>query len=81
MLTQLATLKNLVSINLFGTEITDQALTTLANIKSLKEIHLFETKATEAGVSKLMAALPQARIVFQVDFSVGPGKPKAAKKN
>ena len=38
-------------------------------------------KATDAGVSKLMATLPKAKIVYQVDFSVGPEKAKAAKKN
>lgn len=78
---QLAGLQNLTSINLFGCEVSDQALTALANIKSLKEIYLFETKATDAGVSKLMAALPKAKIVYQMDWSAGPGKPRAAKKN
>jgi hypothetical protein len=78
---QLAGLQNLTSINLFGCEVTDQALAALAKIKSLKEIYLFETKATEAGVSKLMAALPKARVVYQVDLSADPEKPKAAKKN
>lgn len=78
---QLAGLQNLASINLFGCEVTDQALAALAKIKSLKEIYLFETKATDAGVNKLMAELPQTRIVYQVDLSAGPEKPKAAKKN
>ena len=78
---QLSTLKNLRSINLFGTEITDRALTTLASINSLKDICLFETNVTAAGVSKLMAALPKAEIVFQVDFTVDTGKPKTPKKD
>lgn len=78
---QLAGLQNLTSINLFGCEVADQALTALANIKSLKAIYLFETKVTDAGVSKLMAALPKAKVVYQVDLSAGPEKPKAAKKN
>lgn len=77
---QLIALKNLISLNLYGTEITDEAVASLSAIKTLKSITIFESKMTEAGVSKIKAALPQADIVFNVDFAVSD-KSEVVKKD
>jgi hypothetical protein len=49
---------SLESLNLFGTEVTDEAIQHLAALKNLKNLNLRRSKVTPAGVEALSKALP-----------------------
>jgi hypothetical protein len=61
-LKELVTLKNLDTLALNATVVTDAGLKELAAIKSLTELSLRETKATVEGVKELQKALPKCKI-------------------
>ena len=52
-LAQLASVNNLVWLNLRGTKITDAGLAHLADIKTLTRLHLEKTAITDAGLAQL----------------------------
>ena len=54
--------KNLRSVNLRGTPVTDACVDTLAGFSNLRELHVVDTKLTETGLKKLKAALPDCVI-------------------
>jgi hypothetical protein len=58
----LAGLKQLQTLNLYGTEVTDAGLKELAGLKQLRELDLFLTKVTAKGKADLKKALPGLEI-------------------
>ncbi len=58
-------LKNLESLNLYGTMITDESVRHLAQLTGLKRVYLWDTKFTHEGVAELQEALPELEIVFE----------------
>src|SRR5207248_2113835 len=58
----LADLKQLTTLALSGTKVTDAGLKELKNLKQLKYLSLWGTKVTPTGVKKLQAALPELKI-------------------
>jgi N-acyl-D-aspartate/D-glutamate deacylase/Leucine-rich repeat (LRR) protein len=50
--------------------ITDAAVDSLASLKTLKDLNLYHTLVTEKAFDALKLALPECRIVFDVDSSV-----------
>jgi hypothetical protein len=61
-LKELAPLKQLTTLSLFGTKVTDAGLKGLAPLKSLTELDLFDTQVTDSGVKELQKALPKCNI-------------------
>ena len=61
-LAELVALKNLTSLELGYTKVTDAGLKELAALKSLTSLHLFVTQVTDAGVNELRKALPKCEI-------------------
>ena len=61
-LKELASLKQLTSLYLGGTQVTDAGLKELAPLKQLTYLELGSTKVTGAGVKELEKALPRCRI-------------------
>ena len=49
----LATLKELLSLNLGGTDVTDEGLVHLASLTSLRRLHLEKTKVSDDGLARL----------------------------
>ena len=52
-LKELAGLKNLQDLDLFGTKVTDTGLKELVGLKSLQSLYLCSTKVTDAGMKEL----------------------------
>jgi hypothetical protein len=61
-LKELAANKELETLFLPGTGVTDTGLKHLATLKNLKLLNLYYTKVTDAGVAELQKALPQCDI-------------------
>ena len=55
---QLAGLKNVEYINLYGTKVTDAGIAKLAANKALKKLFVWQTAVTKDGAKKLEAAVP-----------------------
>ena len=62
-LKELAPLKNLTELRLFGTQVTDAGLKELAPLKNLTGLYLNDTKVTDEGVKELQKALPKCKII------------------
>jgi len=60
----LANLQNLESLNLYGTEITDEALSTIEKLPNLEKLFLWQTKVTAKGVENLQVKLPKLVVVL-----------------
>jgi hypothetical protein len=52
---------------LHNTAVTDKGIAFLANLKSLEQLEIYDTLVSDEGVRQLQAALPQCRIVRQVE--------------
>ena len=61
-LKELAGLKSLQSLDLWGTQVTDAGLKELAGLQSLQTLYLAGTQVTDAGVAELQKALPGCQI-------------------
>lgn len=61
-LAALASLEYLEYINLYDTNVTDQALQGIAPIKTLTAVYLWQTAVTPEGIAQLKSALPDAQI-------------------
>ena len=61
-LKELATLKSLTYLGLYGTSVTDAGLKELTPLKTLTTLDLGYTKVTNAGVAELRKALPKCKI-------------------
>ena len=55
-------LRNVQSLGLSGTKVTDAGLKHLQGLKKLKELLLFGTDVTDEGIKKLHRALPKCEI-------------------
>ena len=62
----LVTLKNLESVNLFGTKVTDAGVKKLIALPKLKRLYLWQTAVTPAAMDELKKALPALEIVTGV---------------
>ena len=62
-LKELKALKQLHTLNLNNTQVTDAGLKELAPHKQLQILELGSTKVTDAGMRELKKALPSLRIV------------------
>jgi hypothetical protein len=60
---ELASLKELQTLTLNETQITDTGLKELAALKQLKALHLSNTKVTKMGVAEFKKALPNCRVL------------------
>jgi hypothetical protein len=69
-----ASLPNLVYLNLYGTKVTDAGIAKLAGLKHLRNLYVWQTQVTPEGVKKLEAALPG------VDINTGWVAPAPAEK-
>jgi len=56
-------LKNLQTLRLIDTAVTDAGLKELKELKNLQLLTLYRTKVTDAGVMELKAALPGLKIL------------------
>ena len=65
---ELATCKELRSLNLFDTDTGDYALHALVNLKKLERLYLYQTKATERGIDRLKEAIPGLRVIASLDM-------------
>ena len=62
-LKELATLTELRSLKLGGTQVTDAGLAELTVLRKLRELALEKTNVTDEGVRELRRALPEVRVV------------------
>jgi hypothetical protein len=62
-LKELKDFKNLHTLDLSSTAVTDAGLRELKDCKELQTLYLRETKVTEGGVKELKAALPRCEII------------------
>ena len=83
-LVHVGALENLISLNLFGTAITDAGLQHLARLTHLNSLYLGETKVTAEGVARLQKDLPNVQIDTGTDLKdlakkepTAPAKPQA----
>jgi hypothetical protein len=56
-------LKNLQTLSLSETQVTDLGLDDLKAIGGLQELYVGSTRLTDAGIKRLKTALPQLRIM------------------
>ena len=63
-LKELASLKNLTTLDLSATKVTDAGLKELTALKNLAALILSDTQVTDAGVKELQKALPKCTIRF-----------------
>ena len=61
-LKELAALKNLRTLDLTFTQVTDAGLKDLAGLKSLRALDLSDTRVTRTGLKELRKALPRCEI-------------------
>ena len=61
----LAGLKNLPTLNISATDVTDAVLKELAALKNLQALIMWGTKATPAGIAELRKELPKCNIADQ----------------
>ena len=59
----LVKLKNLESVNLYGTKVTDEGVKKLTALPNLKRLYLWQTDVTPAAIGELQKALPELEIV------------------
>ena len=60
----LAGLPNLESLNLYGTQVTNDGVAKLAGLPKLKKLYLWQTKVDQAGIDALKAKLPECEVVM-----------------
>ena len=70
---RLKDLKNLTSLNLCSTQVTDEGLKELKDLKNLISLNLSETKVTDAGLKELKASRTSPRLTFSRHESDGRG--------
>jgi internalin A len=61
-LKELAPLKNLTTLDLYGTKVTDTGLKALAPLTKLDLLILIETQVTDAGAREFQKVLPKCGI-------------------
>lgn len=61
-MTKLAKLKNLITLELSRTPLTDARLKELVGLKNLTKVGLSYTKVTGAGMKELIKALPKYKV-------------------
>ena len=60
---ELVGLKQLKTLNLAGTQVTDAGVEQLRGLTKLRLLNLRDTKVTDEGVEKLQQALPKCKII------------------
>lgn len=58
-----AALKNLISLDLSDTDVTDADMRELTALKKLHQLYLRDTRVADAGLKELKLALPKCRVL------------------
>ena len=69
-----------MSLNLYGTAVTDAGLEQLKGLKHLRSLYLWQTKVTPEGVKALQAALPGCDINTGAELTIVPPAEKKEEK-